>query len=459
MPTRSASRACRAPAAHAAARAAARRRGGARRPGASLQRPGIHPPETMPFADRRGRIGAASRPSSRSSSSSTSRSGRAGAATTGASTCRRLGRRRARRHARASARRAPAATRTVADGILARAGACRAAGYGTEMRTAVLELGFAGLGAERRATSGAIDGQHRARHAVSTKLGYDEAGEANRRAARRSSCVDLDCDRHGANAGGPRRTTRGRDRRARGRACRSSACSLGRVAAPVQRDEELELQIDSLAYGGNGVARLDGFVVFVRAGLPGDTVRARVTKVQRRHAEAVATEVLDAGPAARRGAVRALSRPAAAAASRISPTRRSSRRSTPGSRTRCGGSRASPSRRSSRSSRAEERLRLPQQDGVLVRARRRTGPSSASTAPAAGTRCSRSSAAGSRPTSATRSATRCATGRARSSSPAYDQADGKGYLRHLVVREGAQHRARRSSSSSRTSASASTASG
>jgi len=69
------------------------------------------------------------------------------------------------------------------------------------------------------------------------------------------------------------------------------------VAAPVVRDQELELRIDSLAYGGNGVARLNGFVVFVRRGLPGDTVRARVTKVQRRHAEAVVTEVLAAGPA------------------------------------------------------------------------------------------------------------------------------------------------------------------
>src|SRR5207237_740892 len=68
------------------------------------------------------------------------------------------------------------------------------------------------------------------------------------------------------------------------------------MAAPVQRDEELELHVDSLAYGGNGVARLDGFVVFVKAGLPGDTVRARVTKVQRRHAEAITTEVLEAGP-------------------------------------------------------------------------------------------------------------------------------------------------------------------
>src|SRR4051794_41156610 len=68
------------------------------------------------------------------------------------------------------------------------------------------------------------------------------------------------------------------------------------MAAPVQRDQELELTIDSLAYGGNGVARLNGFVVFVRRGLPGDTVRARVTKVQRRHAEALATEVVTSGP-------------------------------------------------------------------------------------------------------------------------------------------------------------------
>ena len=68
------------------------------------------------------------------------------------------------------------------------------------------------------------------------------------------------------------------------------------MAAPVQRDQELELTVDSLAYGGNGVARLDGFVVFVRRALPGDTVRARVTKVQRRHAEALALEVLRPGP-------------------------------------------------------------------------------------------------------------------------------------------------------------------
>jgi 23S rRNA (uracil1939-C5)-methyltransferase len=67
------------------------------------------------------------------------------------------------------------------------------------------------------------------------------------------------------------------------------------VAAPVALDQEVELRIDSLAYGGNGVARLNGFVVFVRRGLPGDTVRARVTKVKRSHAEAIAVEVVEPG--------------------------------------------------------------------------------------------------------------------------------------------------------------------
>ena len=69
------------------------------------------------------------------------------------------------------------------------------------------------------------------------------------------------------------------------------------MAAPVARGEQLELRVDSLAYGGNGVARLDGFVVFVRRGLPGDLVRARVTKVKRNHAEALALAVLEPSPA------------------------------------------------------------------------------------------------------------------------------------------------------------------
>ena len=63
-----------------------------------------------------------------------------------------------------------------------------------------------------------------------------------------------------------------------------------------QRGDELELTIDSLAYGGAGVARSDGYVVFVSGALPGDRVRAAVGKRKRSYAEARAVEILSPSP-------------------------------------------------------------------------------------------------------------------------------------------------------------------
>jgi len=57
----------------------------------------------------------------------------------------------------------------------------------------------------------------------------------------------------------------------------------------------LELAIDSLAFGGRGVARVDGYVVFVAGGLPGDLVRAEITKPKGRFAEARAVELVRPG--------------------------------------------------------------------------------------------------------------------------------------------------------------------
>jgi 23S rRNA (uracil1939-C5)-methyltransferase len=62
--------------------------------------------------------------------------------------------------------------------------------------------------------------------------------------------------------------------------------------------DRLELEIDSLAFGGRGVARADGLVVFVAGALPGDRVRAEVTKKKKRFAEARTVEMLQ--PAADR---------------------------------------------------------------------------------------------------------------------------------------------------------------
>jgi 23S rRNA (uracil1939-C5)-methyltransferase len=63
-----------------------------------------------------------------------------------------------------------------------------------------------------------------------------------------------------------------------------------------QRGANLELTIDSLAHGGAGVARLDGYVIFVQGGIPGDRLRAEVTRSKRDYAEARAVEVLEPGP-------------------------------------------------------------------------------------------------------------------------------------------------------------------
>src|SRR3954463_16833028 len=59
---------------------------------------------------------------------------------------------------------------------------------------------------------------------------------------------------------------------------------------------ELELTIDRLAHGGAGVARLDGYVVFVRGAVPGDRVRARITKSKRSFAEADSVELIAPSP-------------------------------------------------------------------------------------------------------------------------------------------------------------------
>ncbi|MBA3301054.1 MAG: 23S rRNA (uracil(1939)-C(5))-methyltransferase RlmD [Thermoleophilaceae bacterium] len=64
----------------------------------------------------------------------------------------------------------------------------------------------------------------------------------------------------------------------------------------LQRGSEIDLQVHDLAHGGAGVARLDGYVVFVQGGFPGDRVRARIGKSKKSYAEAQVIELLEAGP-------------------------------------------------------------------------------------------------------------------------------------------------------------------
>ncbi len=58
----------------------------------------------------------------------------------------------------------------------------------------------------------------------------------------------------------------------------------------------MDVTIDALAHGGAGVGRLDGYVVFVRDAIPGDRVRAKISKRKRAYAEARVVEVLEPSP-------------------------------------------------------------------------------------------------------------------------------------------------------------------
>jgi 23S rRNA (uracil1939-C5)-methyltransferase len=72
-------------------------------------------------------------------------------------------------------------------------------------------------------------------------------------------------------------------------------------ASPPPRPEvgaEVELTIERLAHGGEGVARYGdgGYVVFVSGAIPGDSVRAVVSKRKRSYAHARAVEILQPSP-------------------------------------------------------------------------------------------------------------------------------------------------------------------
>jgi 23S rRNA (uracil1939-C5)-methyltransferase len=68
------------------------------------------------------------------------------------------------------------------------------------------------------------------------------------------------------------------------------------MSARPRPGDELELDVHALAYGGAGVARSDGYVVFVRGAVPGDRVRVRVRKSKRSFAEADPVELIEPSP-------------------------------------------------------------------------------------------------------------------------------------------------------------------
>ena len=63
-----------------------------------------------------------------------------------------------------------------------------------------------------------------------------------------------------------------------------------------KRGEILSLTIDDLAFGGEGVGRADGYVVFVPGGLPGDRLRVRLVQVRSRFGRGAIESVEEPSP-------------------------------------------------------------------------------------------------------------------------------------------------------------------
>jgi 23S rRNA (uracil1939-C5)-methyltransferase len=64
----------------------------------------------------------------------------------------------------------------------------------------------------------------------------------------------------------------------------------------LQRGSVIDLTIDRMAYGGQGVARHDGLVIFIRGAIPGDRIMAQVSRKKNDYAEARMVGLLDPSP-------------------------------------------------------------------------------------------------------------------------------------------------------------------
>jgi len=65
---------------------------------------------------------------------------------------------------------------------------------------------------------------------------------------------------------------------------------------PVNKNDVVELEVADLALGGLGVANMGGYVIFVENALPGDRVKARITRRQANHSQASIVEIMRPAP-------------------------------------------------------------------------------------------------------------------------------------------------------------------
>jgi 23S rRNA (uracil1939-C5)-methyltransferase len=61
----------------------------------------------------------------------------------------------------------------------------------------------------------------------------------------------------------------------------------------VKKGQEIQVRVEKLAYGGQGIARFENQVIFIEGGLPGDMVLSRIQKIKRNYLQARLVKVIE----------------------------------------------------------------------------------------------------------------------------------------------------------------------
>ncbi len=68
------------------------------------------------------------------------------------------------------------------------------------------------------------------------------------------------------------------------------------MTSSIKKGKEVTVKIEDLAFGAQGIARVDDFVIFVDRAIPGQTVQVRIQKKKKTHAQARILRVLEPSP-------------------------------------------------------------------------------------------------------------------------------------------------------------------
>ena len=64
----------------------------------------------------------------------------------------------------------------------------------------------------------------------------------------------------------------------------------------IKKDQQIEVEITGIAFGGKGVVRVNGMAVFVEQAVPGDKALIRIIRKKKKYAEARVLQLIEPSP-------------------------------------------------------------------------------------------------------------------------------------------------------------------